>query len=411
MIDILQNIGIALLLGALIGLEREYTSRKKKVYDFAGIRTFPFIALFGFLSSYLGDTISIHLLIVGFIIMGALVIIAYHEMNKNKRQSTGATSEVAALLTFLIGVMVHNQLLKLATILAVTIAVILYARTFLHRFAYRIKETELEDTLKFAVVAFVILPFLPNQGYGPLEIFNPFIIWLMVVFVSGISFVGYILMKWIGERGVALAGVFGGLISSTAVTMSFSDRSKKQKRLYSALALGVILANGIMFLRILIEVFVLNRPLFYTLLLPMGVLALVTAVFSYFLLKRSKEAKGDITLGSPFTIKPALTFGLIFALVLALVKVADVYLSSKGVYIVSMLSGIADVDAITVSLSQLAGRSLEETIARNGIIIAALTNVAVKGGIALWFGGKKFGRLVASFYAALIAIGVLFFLV
>jgi len=170
--------------------------------------------------------------------------------------------------------------------------------------------------------------------------------------------------------------------------------------------LGVILANGIMFIRILIEVFVLNRELFMEVLIPFIVLALLTAIISYFLWLNAKKTKGKVELSSPFTIKPALKFGVFFAIILALVKVADVYLSSRGVYLVSFISGFADVDAITVSLSQLAKGSLAMETARNGIIIAALTNVAVKGGIAYWFGAQKFGRIVVGVFAALIIVGV-----
>jgi uncharacterized membrane protein (DUF4010 family) len=277
----------------------------------------------------------------------------------------------------------------------------------LHKFAEKISPKEMASTLKFAVIAFVILPFLPNKGYGPLEIFNPFIIWLMVVFISGISFFGYVLMKWFGERGITLAGILGGLVSSTAVTMSFAARSKREKSSYKALAVGVMLANGVMFIRILIEVFVLNGELFISMLLPLLVLALITVAFSYFIWRKAKEIKGKIDLGSPFTLGPALKFGIFFALILALVKVADVYFSSKGVYLVSFLSGFADVDAITVSLSQLAKGSLLLKTARKGIILAALTNVAVKGGIAWWFGGRKFGRIILSLFLILIVTGLL----
>ena len=268
------------------------------------------------------------------------------------------------------------------------------------------KSEELADTLKFAVIAFVILPFLPNQSYGPLELFNPFIVWLMVVFISGISFAGYILMKWFGEKGIALAGIFGGLISSTAVTTSFAERSAKSKNIYLALVLGVVLANAIMFIRILLEVFVLNRTLFVEMLIPLLTLAVICAVFSYFIWEKAKKVKGKVELTSPFTLGPALKFGAFFAVILALVKVADVYLSSKGDYLVSFISGFADVDAITVSLSQLAKTTLSLETARNGIVLAALTNVGVKGGIAWWFGGKEFSRIIVALFSVLIVVGL-----
>lgn len=408
MVDVLllQNFVIALALGALIGLEREYARFRKKGHDYAGIRTYPLIALFGALSAYFGETISVWLFVVGIALIGIIIGIAYFNIIDRKRKHMGATSEVAGLLTFFLGALAYYGEITLAVSLAVVMTVILYARSMLHDFAKKLKKKEFEDTLKFAVIAFVILPFLPNQGYGPLEMFNPFIIWLMIVFISGISFVGYILMKWFGERGIVLGGLLGGLVSSTATTTSFAERSRKSKKIHRSLVLGVILANGIMFIRVLIEVLVINSELFLPLLVPMLSLSLVTAIFSYFLWRKSKNIKGNIDLGSPFTLKPALKFGIFFAIILALVKVGDIYLSSKGVYLVSFISGFADVDAITVSLSQLAKGSLALETARNGIVVATLTNVAVKGGIAYWFGRKEFGRIVLGFFVVLIALGI-----
>jgi uncharacterized membrane protein (DUF4010 family) len=405
---LLQNFLIALLLGALIGLEREYASYRKKGHDFAGIRTFPLISLFGALSAYLGVLISPWILIVAIVLIGVLIVMAYFAIAGNdKRKHMGATSEVAGFLAFFIGILCYYGEITFAVILAVTITIILYARSFLHHFAMKMKKEEMADTLKFAVIALVILPLLPNQGYGPHEIFNPFVIWLMVVFISGISFAGYVLMKWFGERGITLAGILGGLVSSTAVTTSFSERSKKEKKIYRALALGVILANTLMFVRILVEVFVIHRPLFFKMLIPFSVLVLVSLGFSYILWRKASEAKGKIKIASPFTLGPALKFGVFFAVILALVKLGDIYLSTKGVYLVSFISGFADVDAITVSLSQLAKTSLSLDIARNGIVIAALTNVAVKGGIAYWFGDRKrFGKIILGLYSVLIALGI-----
>lgn len=404
---ILQGFLVALALGALIGLEREYARYKKRGHDYAGIRTFPLIALFGALSAYLGEIISPWILIVGMILIGGLIVSAYFAITEKARTYIGATSEVAGFLTFFLGVLSYYGEIKFAIILAVIITIILYARSMLHHFAEKIKKQEMADTLKFAVIALVILPLLPNKGYGPLEIFNPYIIWLMIVFISGIGFAGYVLMKWFGERGITLAGILGGLVSSTAVTTSFAERSKKEKKIYRALVLGVILANTLMFIRILIEVFVINSKLFVEMLLPISILIAVSAVFSYLLWRKAKSIKGRVKLSSPFTLGPALKFGLFFAAILALVKVADVYLSSKGVYLVSFISGFADVDAITVSLSQLSKSTLALETARKGILLAAITNVGVKGGIAYFFGErKKFGKIILGLYAVLIVLGV-----
>jgi len=402
---LLKNFLIALALGALIGLEREYAQFKGKYKSFAGIRTFPLIALCGGLIAYLGKLISVWILVAGIVIFSGLIIAA-HYASSIKSKYHGITTALAALMAFILGILCSYNEIILAVLVGVTITIILYARNFLHHFAKKIKREELVDTLKFAVIAFVILPFLPNQGYGPHGIFNPFVIWLMVVFISGISFAGYILMKWFGERGIEMAGIFGGLVSSTAVTTSFAARSKKEKKILMSLVLGVILANMVMFVRILIEVFVINQKLMVKMVLPMVILAVVSMVFSYFLFRKAVQVKKHkLELGSPFTLKPALKFGVFFAVILALVKLADVYLSSKGVYLVSFISGFADVDAITVSLSQLAKKDLALDIAQNGIMIAALTNVAVKGGIAYFFGSKEFGRIVLALYLVLILIG------
>lgn len=404
---LIQSFLVALALGGLIGLERESAYYRKGRSDYGGIRTFPLIALFGALSAYAADIFSIYILIAATVLLGGLIIAAYVTVLSYSKKTIGATSEIAGFLAFFIGVLCYQGELILATILTILITIILYLRPVLHHFVKKLKKKEIADTLKFAVVAFVILPFLPNQGYGPLELFNPYVIWLMVVFISGISFVGYILMKWFGEKGIPLLGALGGLASSTATTTSFADQSKRGKGFYRAFAVGVLLANGVMFIRVLIEVFVLNRTLFDEMLIPLLSLALLTGIFSYFLWRKADQAKGKLELSSPFTIKPALKFGIFFAVILALVKIADIYLSSKGVYIVSFISGFADVDAITVSLSQLAQDSLSLDIARNGIILATLTNVAVKAGIAYWFGSKEFGRIVLGFFAALIVVGFL----
>lgn len=404
---LIKNFLIAIALGSLIGLEREYAKLKRKGHAYAGIRTFPLISLFGAISAYLGELITPWILVVNMFLMGLLIISAYFAVSGKSLKYLGATSEVAGFLTFFIGVLAYYGEIKFAIMIAIVITVILYARSMLHHFAKRIKAGELRDTLKFAVIAFVILPLLPNKAYGPLELFNPYVIWLMVVFISGISFVGYILMKWFGEKGIELAGIFGGLVSSTAVTSSFALRSKKEKKIYKALILGVVLANSIMFVRILIEVFVINRVLFNEMIFPMSILIALCTLSSIIIWWRSKDAKGKVELDSPFTLGPALKFGAFFALILALVKIADVYLSSSGVYVVSFISGLADVDAITVSLSQLAKTDLALETAKRGIMIAALTNVGVKGGIAYLFGGKKFGRFVLGLFCLIIIVGLL----
>lgn len=405
---LVKSILIALALGALIGLEREYYRYQKRGYSYAGIRTYPLIALFGVLSAYLGDIISSWILIVGIILIGLLILVSYFAVTQHKQKYIGATSEVAGFITFFIGVLSYYNEIKLAAVIAITMAVILYARSLLHNFAKKMKRQEMADTLKFAVIAFVILPFLPNKGYGPMELFNPYTIWLMVVLISGISFIGYIFIKWFGEKGITIAGLLGGVASSTVVTTSFAHRSLRERKHYRALALGVILANGVMFLRILLLVFLLNRPLFFNILLPMAVLTILTGLLAYLVWRKAKKIKGKVQLTSPFTIIPALKFALIFAITSVLVKLGYSYFAAQGVYAVSFLSGLTDVDAITISLSRLTDATIVSPIAKSGILIAAVANIVAKGGIAYWQGGKEFAKIVVSVFSVLILAGVIF---
>jgi uncharacterized membrane protein (DUF4010 family) len=409
-IELLQALFIALALGALVGLEREYARHRKRGHDFAGIRTFPLIALFGALAAYLGEVLSLWILIISILLMGVLVILAYYSISSHSRVHLGATSEVAAFLTFFVGILCYNREYTLAAVIAVVMTLILYARSVLHSLAEKISKEELASTLKFAVIALVVLPFLPNEGYGPYGLFNPYIFWLVVVFVLGVGFFGYIMLKWMREKGILLEGFFGGLVSSVVVTSNFAERSRKERKIVQTLIVGAVIANAVMFARMLFLVFAFNQELFYEIVIPMLVLMAVSGIFSYLLLKKMEKTEGKLVLGSPFRFVAALKFSLLFVGVMALIKIAEIYLPYQGVYLISFLSGLVNVDAITVSLSQYSGNGMALEIAKNGLLIAALANVAVKGGIAYWMGERKnFGRTIAVFFAALIVLGCVFF--
>ena len=405
-IILIRNFLIAIALGALIGLEREYARYLKKGHDFAGIRTFPLITLFGALAAYFGNLYSIWIFIACIVLVGALIILAYFALSHDcEEKHTGTTSEVAAFLAFFIGAISYYGEILLAVSLTIAITIILYARSFLHNLAERMKPNEMEDTLKFIIIAFVILPLLPNKEV--FSLFNPYIVWLMVVFVSGISFVGYILMKWLGNKGILLTGTFGGLVSGIAVISSLAEKSKTDQKFSTTLALGVILAIGVMFIRVLIEVFVVNPELLTRLLIPLGLLSVISGLFFLFLFFRTKkESNGNIELSSPIKLKTALKFGAIFAVILALVKISSTYLDTSWVYLISFLSGLANLDAITLSLSQSARNGLMQETAIKGIMIAVITNLAVKGGIAYYLGSKEFRKIIVSFFAFLIIIGI-----
>ena len=214
-------------------------------------------------------------------------------------------------------------------------------------------------------------------------------------------------MKWLGEKGIGIAGLLGGLVSSLAVMSYLAERSKIDRKISITLAWAAILASGIMFIRVLIEIFVVNPTLFVHLVIPIGLLAVITGLFCAFLYFRTKQqTKGKIELSSPLKLKKAIKFGFFFAAILALIKIANTYFDTEVIYVVSFLSGLVNLDAITLSLSQLANDGLMQETAKNGIIIAILTNLVLKGGIAYYFGSKEFRETITAFFIFLIVIGI-----
>ncbi len=399
---IFQQLGVAFVLATLVGLEREKKYQLHKENSFGGIRTFALIGILGALSSML-MTFSVVLsgiLTAGFL---ALVVVSYWAIVKKTGQ-VGATSEIAAILVFVIGIYSAMGEFVLATVLALAISAVLHFKVALHAWAKHLRNEELISTLEFIVVAFVVLPLLPNAYFGPFEFFNPYIVWLMVVFVSGISFGSYILIKFMGpKKGIGMTGFLAGLISSTALALSFSAQSKKSKSIVNPYVVAIIVASTAMFFRILVEVAVLNKELLGLLAIPMvtmGAIGIVGALFFWFKKEKlpAKATAEALDVKSPFSLGPALKFGAFFAVILFLTKYAGEFYGDKGVYITSVVSGVLDVDAITVSVANLAKNGLSDMSAVIAITIAAITNTLVKGGIFLAFGNRKVAlRIMAVF--------------
>lgn len=403
---LLLKIIIALALGALIGIERE---RKGHEMEFAGVRTFMLISFLGITSAYLSQFNSFFL---GLAFIGVVVLIAAsYLVSTRKNGDVGLTTEVAALITFILGAMcISDQGLQVAPILAIIITTILATKKYLHRFVRRISEKELINTLKFLIIAFVILPLLPNTTLGPLEVFNPYQIWLMVVFISAISYTGYILMKFIGpDRGLGITGIIGGFVSSTAVTTSMAARVKESNFLMGAAVFATVVASAMMFLRVLLEVSVINPSLIFLVAVPMLVMGVLGIILAIFIWRRveNRDMDADLQLENPFSLKPALIFGGLFLAVLFVSKIANIYLGSRGVYLASIISGVADVDAITISMSLLAPHTITPTTAATAITLAAMSNTVFKFLIALFLGTRKFATNVGLIFLLIIIAGVL----
>lgn len=395
---------IALAIGALMGIERE---RKIKRTEFAGIRTFMLISLMGALSANLSGAFP---LVFPAALLGLIILIlASYIVTTWDDGDVGLTGEVAAIIAFLLGALCFSYDYRLAVILAIIVTAILALKRYIHVFVRKISEREMIDTLKFLMIAFVVLPLLPDAPMGPWGVFNPSRIWLMVVFISGISYAGYIAMKVIGPgRGLGATGVIGGLVSSTAVVTAMAGRVRESEFLMGPAVFAAVVASSMMFLRMLFEVAVINPSLLGFIAPPMIVMGGLGFLLGFLFTRTPSDMESDIKIENPFSIKPALIFGALFMGILFISKAASIYLGRSGLLIAAMVSGVADVDAITVSLSVLAGAgSISSGTAAAAITIAGISNTLVKTGIAFLLGTKKFGKRVGMVFLAVIAAGVL----
>lgn len=394
---LLYRFGVALVIGLLIGLQREYAFRRREQRAddelFAGARTFPLIALLGGAGALAADILGSSAGFMGAaLVLGGLLVVAHYR--RSLEADTGLTTEVAALVTLFIGALCYWKRLELAAALGVATAVVLALKVQTKSLAQHIEREDVYATLKFGVITVIVLPLLPREGYGPppFDVLVPYNVWLMVVFISGISFFGYVLIKAVGpRRGVGLTGILGGIASSTAVTLSFSQRSHDAKKLARPFALAIILAWTIMFVRVLIEVAALNQTLLFTLWKPICAALLVGAVYCFYLYwtqDLEKQEEPD-SFKNPFELGPAITFGVLYAVILVVANAAKSQFGDAGVYVSSFASGLADVDAITLSMAELSqeGTVAVPTAAR-AIVLAAAANTLVKGGIVLATGAR-----------------------
>ncbi|MBI5003157.1 MgtC/SapB family protein [Candidatus Woesearchaeota archaeon] len=437
-LGLFENFGIALLLGLIVGLEREFQHQQQKVQDFAGIRTFTLIALFGWLVGFVAQQIgSFELVLLGtagmilFSIAGYIAVVW-------KGKGIGATSEISTIIVFLSGIIIAYNYILIAVISVILMTTILSYKYTLHKFAQKLALDEIHAGLKLGIISAVVLPLLPNKAYSPLDIpvlreiislfpsvktilittqiFNPFKIWLMVVFICAISTIGYILIKTLGaKKGIGLIGAVGGLVSSTAVTSALSESSKKSKWYYT-FAFGVIIAWVIMFFRVFFITLILNKNVFISLLLPLGIILLASLCCGFYLFSQrtppGKKAETAVAFQSPFALLPALKIGAFFVFALFITKLLQALLGSSGIYFASFLAGFADIDAVVISMVTLTSAGeITSSIAALGIVLAALSNTITKAAIAYLFGGKQFAKKVLICTAIIVAAGILAVLV
>lgn len=398
-----QKIAIAILIGLFIGVERE---RKKKEgsRSFAGIRTFPLISILGFLSALIASNTSIAVYAAFFGVFGILVAIAYYF--SAKKGLVGATSDITELLIFLLGSLVFWGYLLLSAAIAVVIVTFLTMKSEFRAFAGKVEEEDLYATIKFALITIIILPLLPNQTFGMYDVLNPRKVWYFVVLISGISFVGYVLFKLTSpKKGIQILSILGGLASSTALTFTFTSRSKETPELSRSFAAGIILGSTIMFPRILLIVGVLNAELAFQLLIPFAVFTAAGIITSYSLWKLAKKAYlEDVNLENPFRVLFAVKFGIMFAVILFISAAAKAYFGDQGVYLTSFLGGFANVDAVALSMVDMTADGVFIKIAGIAVVIGSLANTVLKTIISAFFGARELTKFVLSGFGVILLV-------
>ena len=409
--EIFKRLGLALAIGLLFGVERGWHTRDEFGGDrIAGVRTFALMGLLGGVAGWLAQVLGA--LTFGLVFLGFAVLVAVaYWLGTQRDKDLGITTEVAELLAFALGGAAMLGEMAPAAAAAVAATALLAAKSALHDWIGRLQSLELTAAIELAVISVVLLPLLPDKGYGPGGALNPYALWWAVVLVAGVSFVGYIAILSAGaQTGTLIAGLLGGLASSTATTLAFSHMARRAGALGPALAVGAVLAGAIMFLRILVIAAVLNRPLALTLAVPMAAMALtgVAGALLLRLLAPEGEPHPDLPqLSNPLELGMALKFGALLAVVVLATSLFNTWFGAAGIYAVAAVSGLTDVDAVTISMARMSHQELDPAVATAAIVTAASVNTAVKAGIALVVGGAGIGlRVIAVNLAVLLAGGL-----
>jgi uncharacterized membrane protein (DUF4010 family) len=377
------NFATALLIGALLGIERERHKREHDEQTIGGLRTFILFALIGALGGWLTLALdSPWILAAALVASLAPVLAGYVISARTQPDALGLTTELAAVAACLLGAMTMLGYRDLAVGLGVAVAAVLAYKQPLHGLVQKLDREDVYAGLRLLIATFIVLPLLPDDPVDPWGALRPQSLWMLVLLISTLSLVGYVATRLLGaNRGIPLTGITGGLVSSTAVTLAFSRQSRDPAYAGAAdsLASGILLAWAVMFVRVVVEVLVVNRTLLGAVLVPFAAMAATAAAAALYL--RHRAGAGDHTVGvplrNPFSLRAAAKFAAFFALVLLVVKIVQTYAPGHGVYYVAALAGTTDVDAITLSMAQYA-RSGSAEVAVQAITVAALTNTVIK---------------------------------
>lgn len=402
-VDLLLSLSAALGMGLLVGMQREWEHNRV-----AGIRTFAQVSLFGALCALLGQTFGGWVLAAGVLALAAIIILGHLPEMKTADPDKGLTTEMAMLVIFAAGAMTMTGHRTQAIIVAGVVMVLLHSKATLHAMVHKIGAEDLKQIARLVLIGLVILPALPNHAYDRLGVLNPFAIWLMVVLIVALSLAAYLAAKFLGNRhGMIVGGLLGGLISSTATTTSLARQSSAQPGQSGRLAVMTLMASAVVFARVILEVLIAAPTTTLAIVPPLTAMMFIMgfiAVGAFRLIGgREDETLPD---SPPSQLKGAVGFALLYALVLAGATLAKQHFGNSGMYVVAAISGLTDMDAITLSTAKLteAGHVTADTAWRV-ILVGGLANLGFKAVLAATLGGRAFRKAVIAGFGIALATG------
>jgi uncharacterized membrane protein (DUF4010 family) len=404
----------ALIIGALVGIERERSKSLSGNVGIGGVRTFILFALIGAVAAWLSQTLgNAWIFVVAVAAVAALTVAGYVVQSRVKPNAVGLTTETAAVGVCLLGGACTAGYTQMALAVGVAVSAVLAYKESMHGLVAKLGSEDISAGVKLLAATFIVLPLLPTTAVDPWGVLKPRSLWTLVILIAALSLVGYVATRALGpRRGTALTGLSGGLVSSTAVTLAFARQSREEGgKSDDALAGGLLLAWAVMSVRIVVIVAVVAAPLVGPLVLPFGAMTLVTVVAAAFLLRRARAqepaAAGEVALKNPFSLTSAAKFGLLFAVVLIVVAAVERYFPGRGYYVVAALAGLPDVDAITLSMAGLArSGGINLATAAGALVVAALANTLLKCGMVVAAGSPGLRRSMVTVTVSVVTVGV-----
>ncbi len=397
--------------GLIIGLEREFNTHNDPAH-LGGIRTFTLVSVLGYASGVISEKAGDHLLVAALSGFFLLVAVAYYVQTKSGK--SGFTTELALLLTFMLGILVSRGFIRESMAIVVVITVVLSLKAQLHGFISKITTEELFAFIKFIVFALLVLPLLPDEPFGPEGILNARDIGWIVMLVLTINFAGYLLLKFSSkQKGILLTAFIGGLFSSTMVAWVFSSRSREKPELSAAYGAGIVLASSVMFVRVFLVTSMFAFPVAMALLLPLLLMLGVSLYPGWQQLRRpGEQSQGpDLTANNPLDIKNALFFALLYIAVALLMYGTRHWLGNTFAYLSGAIAGIADIDAITISTARWASSGRGNTAdAANIILLAVMSNSLFKLSVSLVAGTAGVRKPVLTGFGMVLLIGSIYLL-